>query len=135
VLLPVLLATSLLQAEPVTALAPQPVIQAQLEAYNRHDAAGFAATYAEDAEVIELASGAVVAKGRAAIQTFYGGRFQANPKLHGEVIHRLLQGAFVIDQERITGIVAPDRTERTPLTAVVIYEMKDGHIARAWIAR
>jgi hypothetical protein len=32
-----------------TTLVPQPVIQAQLDAYNRHDAETFAASYAPEA--------------------------------------------------------------------------------------
>jgi len=120
----------------MTSLAPQPVIQAQLEAYNRHDAAAFAATYTPDAEIVELATGALIAKGTAAIQAFYGARFAANPKLHAELLHRTLQGAFVVDQERITGVLAaPGGPERPPLTAVVIYEVKGDHIARAWLVR
>ena len=117
-------------------LAPQPVIQAQLDAYNRHDAEGFAATYAPEAEILELATGKVIAKGTAAIRTFYGGRFQANPKLQAEILHRTLQGSFVVDQERITGVlIAPGGEERPPLTAVVIYELKGDKIARAWLVR
>lgn len=134
-ILPFLFAVALLQAPPMTAIAPQPVIQAQLDAYNRHDAEAFAAAYAADAEVVELATGTVIAKGRAAIQAFYATRFQANPRLHGEAIHRLVQGAFVIDQERLTGALDPNGAERPPFTAVVIYHVKDGHIAQAWIAR
>lgn len=124
------------QTAPMTPLVPQPVIQAQLDAYNRHDADGFAATYAADAEIIELATGTLIAKGTAAIRTFYAARFQANPGLHAEVLHRVLQGAFVLDQERLTGVLlAPGGPERPPLTAVVIYEVKDGRIARAWLVR
>jgi uncharacterized protein (TIGR02246 family) len=135
-MLPLLFAASLFQAQPMTPIAPQPVIQAQLDAYNRHDAAGFAATYATDAEVIELATGSFIAKGRAAIQTFYATRFQANPKLHAEVLQRVLQGPFVVDQERLTGVLsAPGGPERPPLTAIVIYEVKGDRIARAWLVR
>lgn len=119
-----------------TDLVPHPLIQAQLDAYNRHDAEGFAATYAPDAEIIELATGALIAKGTAAIRAFYAARFQANPRLHAEVLHRAMQGAFVVDQERLTGVlVAPGGPERPPLTAVVIYEVRQGSIARAWLIR
>ena len=124
------------QATPMTTLAPQPVIQAQLEAYNRHDADGFAATYAPEAEIVELATGSVIAKGTAAIRAFYATRFAANPGLHAEVVHRTLQGLFVVDQERITGVLtAPGGPERPPLTAVVIYEVKGDRISRAWLVR
>lgn len=118
----------------MTALAPQPVIQAQLDAYNRHDAEAFAATYGPEAEILELATGTLIAKGTAAIRAFYAARFQANPKLHAEILHRTLQGDFVVDQERITGVLNPvDGVERPPLTAVVIYELREGRIARAWL--
>lgn len=117
-------------------LEPQPVIQAQLDAYNRHDADGFAASYAPDAEIVELATGALLAKGTAAIRAYYEGRFQANPKLHADVLSRVLQGPFVMDQERITGVLsAPGGPEQPPLTAVVIYEVKDERITRAWLVR
>lgn len=123
-------------AAPMPDLAPHPLIQAQLDAYNRHDAEGFAATYAPDAEIIELATGVLIAKGTTAIRAFYSARFQANPGLHAEVLHRMVQGAFVVDQERLTGVlVAPGGPERPPLTAVVMYEVKDGRIARAWLVR
>lgn len=124
------------QAAVVTHIAPQPLIQAQLDAYNCHDAEAFAATYGPEAEIIELATGTLIAKGRAAIRTFYAARFQANPKLQAEILHRTLQGSFVVDQERITGVLtAPGGEERPPLTAVVIYEVKDEKIARAWLVR
>lgn len=133
---PLLFMPSMQGAQPMTTLPPQPVIQAQLDAYNHHDAGAFAATYTTDAEIVELATGAILAKGTAAIHTFYAARFQANPNLHAEVLHRVLQVPFVIDQERITGVLsAPGGPERPPLTAVVIYELKDGSIARAWIVR
>jgi hypothetical protein len=75
----------------MTTLAPQPIIQAQLDAYNRHDAEAFATAYAPEAEILELATGTVLARGTAAIRTFYATRFQANPHLHAEVLHRVLQ--------------------------------------------
>jgi len=126
----------LILAAPMPDLAPHPLIQAQLDAYNRHDAEAFASTYAADAEIIELATGTLIAKGTSAIRAFYSARFQANPGLHAEVLHRVLQGPFVLDQERITGLVlAPGGSERPALTAVVIYEVKDGRIARTWLVR
>jgi uncharacterized protein (TIGR02246 family) len=136
-MIPLLLAIPFLQgAQSVTALPPQPVIQAQLDAYNRHDAEAFAATYAPDAEIVELATGSLIAKGTAAIRAFYATRFQANPRLHAEVLHRVLQRPFVVDQERIAGAPSvPGGPECPPLTAVVVYELKDGSIARAMIVR
>ena len=120
----------------MTPLAPQPVIQAQLDAYNRHDAEAFAATYAADAEIVELATGAILAKGTAAIHALYGARFQANPRLHADVLQRVLQGPFIVDQERITGgLSAPGGPEGPPRTAIVIYEVKGDRIARAWLVR
>jgi len=117
---------------PETSLTPHPVIQAQLEAYNHHDAEAFAATYAADAEIIELATGNLLAQGTAAIQAFYAARFEAHPQLHAEILQRVLQGPFVIDQERITGL---DDARLPARTAVVIYELREDRIARAWLVR
>jgi hypothetical protein len=120
----------------MTTLAPQPVIQAQLDAYNRHDADAFAAAYGPEAEIIELATGAVLAKGTAAIRTFYAARFQANPRLHAEVLQRVIQVPFIVDQELLTGALsAPGGPERPPFTATVVYEVKGDRIARAWLVR
>ena len=131
-----ILLAGLLLGEAMTTLPPQTVIETQLQAYNRHDAEAFAATYAPVAEIMELATGTVIAKGTAAIRTFYAARFQANPNLHAEVLQRVLQLPFVIDQERITGVLTtPGGPERPALTAVVIYEIKGDTIARAWLVR
>jgi len=120
----------------MTPLPLQPVIQAQLDAYNRHDAEAFAAAYAPEAELLELASGTLLAKGTEAIRAHYAARFQANPALRAEVLHRLLQGPFVIDQERLTGVRATaDGPEQPPFTAVVIYQVAGDRITRAWLVR
>jgi hypothetical protein len=120
----------------MTKPAPHPLAEAQLQAYNRHDTDAFATTYAPAAEIIEFAMGSLITKGKAAIRAFYAARFQANPRLHAEVLHRVLQSPFVVDQERIAGALSlPGGPECPPLTAVVVYELKDGSIARAWIVR
>jgi hypothetical protein len=133
----VLLAGLLLgQATPMIKPAPHPLIEAQLQTYNRHGAEAFATTYAPDAEIVEFATGSLIAKGKAAIRTFCAARFQANARFHAEVIHRMPQSPFVVDQERIAGALSiPGGPEYPPPTAVVVYELKDGSIARAWIVR
>lgn len=108
---------------------PVSVIERQLEAYNRHDLEGFLACYSPDAELIDQLSGAVIARGRAAIRPLYQKRFE-NPLLRGEIANRVVLGNIVIDHEHITEPpVSPFRE------AVVIYQVDNDLIARAWIIR
>ena len=131
-----LLAASVAQGGQAPAIAPQPTLLAPIEATNRHDVEAFVATFSDDAEVLELATGAVLGRGAADIRAFYGAHFKANPALHTEVIPRLVQGDFIIDQERLTGLLTgPGGSERPPVTAVVVSEIREGLIRRAWIVR
>jgi hypothetical protein len=117
-------------------ILPQAILAANVEAYNRHDIEAFAATYGPDAELIELATGALLAKGFDAVKAYYATRFKANPKLHAEVIQRIVQGDTYIDQERLSGVLnTASDAERAPFTAVVISELKDEKIHRAWLVR
>jgi hypothetical protein len=117
-------------------IAAQALLAANIEAYNRRDIEAFAATYGADAELFELGTGTLLAKGFNAVKTFYAARFKANPKLHAEVIQRIVQGDTYIDQERLSGALnASSDAERPPFTAVVISELKHGKIHRVWLVR
>lgn len=106
------------------------VVQRQLEAYNAHDAAGFAATYAEDVELYDLpATGAPWLQGRAKLQASYAERFTAVPELRCDVARRSVEGPFVIDQE-----VCRLKPGAKPVRATAIYQVENGRIRRVWFA-
>ena len=64
------------------------------------------------------------------METVYSRLFKNNPKLHGEIVNRIVLGNFVIDQERVTGF-PNDRV----IDTVAIYEVKDGLIHKVWFVR
>jgi hypothetical protein len=93
-------------------------VERQVEAYNAGDVEAFVACYADDA-VIEDADGQVEMSGRAEMRKAYGDLFERNPDLRGEIVSRIRVGAYVVDEERITGYSGGD------LHAVAIYRLDD----------
>lgn len=108
----------------VTVETPVQVVERQLKAYNARDAAAFAATYAENVELLDFPAKPQLT-GRANLQTAYTQFFGAAPKLRCEILHRSVFGNRVVDHERVTGM--PDGK---PLEAVAVYEVENGLIRR-----
>jgi hypothetical protein len=105
---------------------PAETIQAQLEAYNRHDIEAFMAVFNPQATLYNLVDGSVIASGQEAIRDRYMLRF-ANPHLHAEITQRMVMGARVIDHERVSGIQADRDVE-----VIAIYDVQDGLIQQVW---
>ena len=105
-------------------MSPTDVVERQLRAYNAHDADAFAATYAADAQIYKAGSAGAVLGGRDAIRASYAKLFAARPGVRAEVSGRLVAGDFVSDHETIAG---------SNLRAIVVYEVHDGLIRRAWL--
>jgi hypothetical protein len=101
---------------------PAELAQRQLNAYNARDLEAFVSAYAEDVRVLGL-DGKVVLAGRAALREHYRAIFQKSPKLHARLIKRIAVGAFVVDEEEVSGL-APE-----PVHAAAIYEVRGRHIA------
>jgi imidazolonepropionase-like amidohydrolase len=108
-------------ASTILSEGPEQVVQRQVNAYNHHDAHIFAETYAADAVVRR--SGTTL-RSRAVIEAAYRDAFASNPSLHAEIVERDVQGAAVIDRERVTGF-ADGRT----VEARVTYDVRNGAIA------
>jgi hypothetical protein len=108
--------------------SPEAVVQAQLDAYNRHDLEGFLSYYADDAQLLDYPA-QVTQDGKAAMRPRYEKRF-ATPNLRAEIIERIVFGRFVIDHERI---VAPPSTD--VIEAVATYEVVGGKIVRVTFLR
>jgi uncharacterized protein (TIGR02246 family) len=105
---------------------PEQLVQRQLEAYNARDVGRFAATYAEDVKVYRMPGREPTLSGRAALAEHYAkNRFQ-NPKLHADIVRRIVLGNKVIDHERVVGI------EEDPVEVVAVYEVYDGLIRTVW---
>jgi hypothetical protein len=109
---------------------PAQCAQEQLEAYNARDIGKFAAVYADDVELIDLASGEVFCRGRHSLVERYGAMFERCVDLHCTLVHRIVCPPFVVDQEHVRG-----QRDNEIVHAVATYECHDGLIQRAWFFR
>lgn len=110
-------------------MQPEAVVQRQLEAYNARDVEAFLATYDPQAELFGFPS-QPQARGHAALRAMYAALFARSPQLKATVDKRIVQGSFVIDRERVTGM--PGLPEGQAMEAVAIYEVVGGRIRRVW---
>ncbi|MEM9838902.1 MAG: amidohydrolase family protein [Pseudomonadota bacterium] len=113
--------------------SPEAVVQAQLEAYNRHDIDAFAQTYADNVRVFFMPKTTPEITGREQLRTRYSELFNQpdERKIRCEVISRVVEASFVIDQERCRGL--DGRAIRARATA--IYQVEDGKISRVWFVQ
>ena len=100
---------------------PEAVVQRQLDAYNLRELDAFCATYADDVQIMNL-KGEVEFSGKAALRKAYGGMFAKTPKLHCQVMKRMVLGSFIVDEESVQGF--GEGLEH----GIAIYEVKDGLI-------
>lgn len=110
--------------------SPEAVVQAQLEAYNAGDIDAFMATFHPEAELFAIGDPTPRAQGRDAVRAIYADLFARSPDLRSELVHRAVLGNRVIDHERITGREGGDVLE-----LLMVYEVEDGGIRRAWSIR
>ena len=106
---------------------PAALIQKQLEAYNARDIEALLATYAADAEVFEHPS-KLLASGAAALRERFSARFQ-EPNLHATLLNRIVMGSMVVDYEEVRRTF-PEGPGKIRL--IMIYEVREGKIAKAW---
>lgn len=107
---------------------PADVVQRQLDAYNARDLEALLAIYSDDAELFEHPN-TPVGRGSDYLRERFGLRF-AEPNLHAELLHRITMGNTVIDHERVRRTF-PEGTGTLEMT--MIYQVRDGRIARSWI--
>jgi len=103
------------------------VVQHQLDAYNARDLEALLAIYADDAQMFEHPA-TLLAAGTAQLRERFTARFR-EPNLHAHLLNRVVVGRFVVDFERVTRTF-PEGPGTIEL--VMIYEVRNGRIARAW---
>jgi hypothetical protein len=106
--------------------APADVAQRQLEAYNAHDLDAFVACYAADIRIFRMPSAAPTLRGIQAFRDHYKKHRFTNASLHAEVLERIVMGNKVVDHERVSGL------GEQPIEVLVVYEIEEGLIHRAW---
>ena len=106
---------------------PESVVQRQLDAFNARDIDALLAVYADDAQLFEHPS-KLVAQGSAELRERFTARFQ-EPNLRAALLQRIVAGAMIIDHEKVTRTF-PEGAGQIEL--VMIYEVKERRIAKAW---
>ena len=114
---------------PVAAPVPTDIVQGQIDALNRRDLEGLLSFYSDDSQVVEYPD-RVLMSGKEAMREHFRKAFEPAPQLHATILQRIAFDRFVIDQQKITG-----RADGQIVEAVMIYEIRDGRIARATILR
>jgi hypothetical protein len=101
--------------------------QVQLEAYNARDIEAFMRCYTDDCRA-EDGAGALLFAGASAMRARYTKMFADSPTLRCALVSRVRIGAYVFDEEEISGRVSPDGAP--PLRrAMVAYRIRaDGLI-------
>ncbi len=112
--------------------SPERVAQALVDAFNAHDVEGILKTYHPNSVARRLPSGEVILTGHADIRKKFETAFQRNPSVKVEVVNRIVDGAFVIDKEKIIVVTDGKKAERFGL---VMYEIRDGLIVNEWYPR
>lgn len=106
---------------------PASVVQRQLDAYNAHDLDALLATYAPDAALYEHPS-TLLAMGHHALRERFDARLR-EPGLHATLLGRTVMGGYVIDHEVVSRQFAEGPGT---LRMIMIYEVLEGRIVRAW---
>ena len=103
------------------------IVDAQIEAYRARDVEQFLAHYADDISVL-LFDGTPMFADKQVMREQYGKLFADSPDLSVTIASRMTAGAFVVDQEEISGFHFGDMP--TEMTALSIYQVTDGKIAK-----
>lgn len=109
----------LIPTEKLIEETPEMLVQRQVNAFNARNPDEFLSIYSDSAELYTFPD-KLMAKGKARLKPMYEGAF-LNPELHAEISDRVVKDNIVIDQEGKKG-----------KGVLVMYEVKDGKIVKAW---
>ena len=108
-------------------MTSETIVQRQLDAYNSRDIEALLAIYAEDAQMFEHPS-KLLARGTEELRERFVARFR-EPNLHAALQKRIVAGQIVIDHEKVTRTFPEGEGQ---IELVMIYELKNGRIVKAW---
>lgn len=106
----------------VEQVAPETVVQRQLDAYNARNIEAFLATYTDDVSLYQFPN-TLMGQGKEQMKQQYGAMFSSIPDLNAEIVNRTIIGNKVIDKEKVTA-------NGNVFYAVAIYEVTDGLISK-----
>ena len=108
---------------------PEAVVQRQLNAYNLGDIDAFMNTYNKDIKVYNFPD-QLIYDDWDKMKAGYGQFFKNTPKLHCEILNRIVEGNTIVDQERVTGL-----PNGGIIRASAIYTVKEGKITEVRFLR
>ena len=104
-------------------------VQAQLDAYNKHDLDSFIAQYAPGVKIYNFPSMELTLEGRENLRAFYRDHRFNLPDLRADLLKRIVQGDTVIDHEEVHGM------KEDAIYVIAIYEVREGLIQKVWFVR
>jgi hypothetical protein len=112
----------------MNSIEPELVVQRQLDAYNARDVEALIRVYAADAQMFDHPA-KLLASGSSELRQRFLVRF-AEPDLHATLLRRMVMGHMVVDHEEVTRNFPEGKGK---IELVMIYEVQNGRIAKAWI--
>lgn len=104
-------------------MTAEDIVTKQHALYNKRDLDPYCALWANDAQLVDIPTGKILADGIDAVRAHYKKRFTNSPDLHCTVVKRIVQGDWVIDHEAVDGI--QDQT----LMVIAAYRVENGLIS------
>lgn len=105
------------------------VVDASVDAYNRHDLDAYVALFAPGARLY-LHPTDVITSGAQQLRARYREQWSENPRLRVQVADRMVQGNFVVDQQLSVGWA-----DGQDVRVVAVYEVRNGRIQNLWFIR
>jgi len=99
---------------------PIDIVNARMDAYNKHDIKAFLETYSEEIQIFDYPNTPIGKKGKAHINMIFSPMFKEG-KIHVKIHHQINQGNYVINHETVT---YGDKETKY----VSIYEIENGLI-------
>ena len=109
-------------------------VEAQLAAYNARDLDAFIACYTADC-AIEDGEGTRIMTGHAEMRPRYQALFDGSPNLHCDIVSRIRIGAYVLDEESISGRLPGTQPVLRRAVAIYRIERTSGLIAHVRFLR
>ena len=106
---------------------PVQVLQEFTDASNARDVDRVVGCFSADA-IVQNDAGHVFAQGEEAVRAHFGGFLSQSPNFHSEVRSRIHVGAWVVQEERVTGLVVGEPVPEFSIPSA--YRVEDGNIVK-----
>ena|SRR5579884_2111892 len=106
---------------------PLQVVREFIDAFNARDVDRVVSCFSASA-VMQDDSGRVFARGEEAIRTHFSSFLPNSPHVHSEIVSRIQVGAWVAQEERVTGLVLS--APISEFSIISAYRVEDGKIVK-----